>query len=368
WCAVNSRQLSNVTAFVHFHHVFVAVYGDGVGVFSVAFRCRFKGIRVATVGQELRRNLREHGISEGVVDLVGGQLEAFFGRQLLNVGDHFIQFVFDQVSRTTGNGFFAIQNTGLQFSVHGSRSGTVFAFQDALSFFGDRLVTLTAQYVQYRLGTNNLRSRGYQRNPAQIFTHTRNLSQYSVELVGSTLLTQLVFHVGQHAARNLSHQNAAVGAFQGAFKLGVLLTHVAEVSSNFFDQQQIQTGITLGTGQSSNHRLSGSVAVRHGHRRNSGIHTVNTGFNGFQNGHVGQASGGVGVQLHFQVSLGFQTGYQFKRSIRSEYTSHIFNGDGIGTHIFDLFGQAYPGFQRVYRAGGVRQRGLRVFALFFNCF
>src|SRR5690606_28344044 len=292
----------------------------------------------------------------------------FFGSQLLSVGDHFVQFGFDQVSRTTGDRLFAFQNTGLQLGVHGSRSGTVFAFQDALSFFGDRLVTLTAQYVQYRLGTNNLRSRGYQRNPAQIFTHTRNLSQYSVELVGSTLLTQLVFHVGQHATRNLSHQNAAVGAFQGAFKLGVLLTHVAEVSSNFFDQQQIQTGVTLGTGQSSNHRLSGSVAVRHGHRRNRGIHTVNTGFNGFQNGHIRQTGGGMGVQLHFQVSLGFQTGYQLESSIGSKNTGHVFDGNGVCTHVFDLFGQAYPGFQRVYRAGGVRQRGLRVFALFFNCF
>src|SRR5690606_28637742 len=233
------------------------------------------------------------------------------GCQFLNVSNHFIQLVFDQVSRTTGNGFFAIQNTGLQLGVHGSRSGTVFAFQDALSFFGDRLVTLATQYVQYRLSTHDLRSRGYQRNPAQVFTHARNFGQYSVELVGSTLLTQLVFHVGQHAARNLCHQNATVGAFQSAFKLGVLLTDFTEVGSNFFDQQQIQTGVTLGTGQSRDHRLSGGVAVSHGHRRNSGIHTVNTGFNGFQNGHVGQASGGVGVQLHFQVSLGFQTGYQF---------------------------------------------------------
>src|SRR5690606_21986733 len=146
------------------------------------------------------------------------------------------------------------------------------------------------------------RSRGYQRNPAQVFTHARNFGQYSVELVRSTLLTQLVFHVGQHATGNLSHQNAAVGAFQGAFKLGVLLTHVTEVSSNFFNQQQIQTGITLGTGQSSNHRLSGSVAIGHRHRRNSGIHTVNTGFDGFQNGHVGQASRGVGVRSEEHTS------------------------------------------------------------------
>src|SRR5690606_8829692 len=154
-------------------------------------------------------------------------------------------------------------NTGLQLGVHGSRSGTVFAFQDALSLFGDRLVTLTAQYDQYRLGTHNLRSRSHQRNPAQVFTHARNFGQYSVELVGSTLLTQLVFHVGQHATRNLSHQNAAVGTFQGAFKLGVLLTDFTEVSSNFFNQQQIQTSVTLGTGQGRHHRLSSGVAIRH---------------------------------------------------------------------------------------------------------
>src|SRR5690606_33888492 len=236
------------------------------------------------------------------------------GCQFLNVSNHFIQLVFDQVSRTTGNGFFAIQNTGLQLGVHGSRSGTVFAFQDALSFFGDRLVTLATQYVQYRLSTHDLRSRGYQRNPAQVFTHARNFGQYSVELVGSTLLTQLVFHVGQHATGNLSHQNAAVGAFQGAFKLGVLLTDFTEVSSNFFDQQQIQTSYTLGISQCRHRRLSAGLAVNQGHRRNSGILTGNTVFNGFQNGHVGHASTRVGVQLNFQVSLGFQTGYQYKRS------------------------------------------------------
>ena len=256
----------------------------------------------------------------------------------------------------------------MQLSIHGSRSRTVFAFQDALGLFRDGLVTLASQYVQYRLGTNDLRGWSNQWDITQVFTNARNFFQNVIELVRSTLLAQLVFHVGQHATWHLSHQNTAVGTFQGTFELGVLLTNLTEVSGNLFQQQQVDTGITLGASQCCNDGFGSRVAVGHGHGRNGSINAVNTGFHSLQDGHVGQTGSRVRMQLNFQVSLGFQAGNQLESVIRRQYTGHVFNGDGVCTHVFDLFGQIDPGFQRVNRTGGVRQCALGVFALLFHCF
>ena len=64
------------------------------------------------------------------------------------------------------------------------------------------------------------------------------------------------------------------------------------------------------------------------------------------------------VQLNFEVSLRFQTGYQFKRMVRSQDTGHVFNGNGVRAHVFDALGQINPRIQSVYRAGRIRQRTL----------
>ncbi|CSC54401.1 Uncharacterised protein [Vibrio cholerae] len=65
------------------------------------------------------------------------------------------------------------------------------------------------------------------------------------------MLFELAFHVGQHAARNLSHQNARIAAFHHAFKGVVFFAYITEVSRNLFEFGDIQSGVVAGALQGS---------------------------------------------------------------------------------------------------------------------
>ena len=250
----------------------------------------------------------------------------------------------------------------MQLLVHGRRCSTVFAFKNCRGFLGDGLVTLAGQNVQHRLGADDLGSRGYQRDVAQVFTNLGNLVQYLVELVAGILLTQLVFHVGEHATRYLGNQDAGVGTTQAAFKLGVLLPYLTEVSGNFFQQVQVQAGITIGTLKNRNHGFGGRVTVGHAHGRNRGIHVVDTGFRGLDGGSGGHAGSGVALHVNRDVQLFLQTADQIKGHVRLENARHVFDRDGVRTHVGDFFRQLDPHVDGVNRARGVGNGALGVFA------
>ncbi len=79
------------------------------------------------------------------------------------------------------------------------------------------------------------------------------------------LLTQLVFHIGEHTARNLGHKNTRVYTAQRALKFGVLLSHFPKVSSDFLQFFDIKARVSIGTLQHSDNRLGRRVAIGHGH-------------------------------------------------------------------------------------------------------
>src|SRR3990167_3961579 len=88
-----------------------------------------------------------------------------------------------QIGRTAGNGFSAIQYARLQLFIERCRRCAIFTLQDAGSFLGDRLVALTGQHVDHRLGANDLRGRGHQRDKTEVFAYPRDLCQHFIELV-----------------------------------------------------------------------------------------------------------------------------------------------------------------------------------------
>ena len=49
-----------------------------------------------------------------------------------------------------------------------------------------------------------------------------------------------------------------------------------------------------------------------------------------------------GAMRGIEISLRLQTGYQLKRVVRGQDTGHVFNGDGVRTHVFDALGQINP--------------------------
>ena len=87
--------------------------------------------------------------------------------------------------------------------------------------------------------------RRHQRNKTQVLAHAGDLFEHLIELVGGALLSQLILHVGQHAARHLGYQDAGIDAPERTLELGVFLTDFAEIGGNLLQKQQIQSGIAI---------------------------------------------------------------------------------------------------------------------------
>src|SRR5690554_1375162 len=364
-------DLADFATFVHGHHILLAIHFHGVGLRTRGFlgRCdvvstryRLERIRVATVFQELQANLREQGVGQNVVHFLLGQLDTLFLGDVFQLGGQLAHFRLDLVSRAASDRFFAIQNPLLQLLVERRRCGTVLTLKDGSGFLGDRLVALASQYVQYRLGAHNLGRRRYQRDKAQVFTDLGNLGQYLVELVAGILLFQLAFHVGQHAARYLGNQDAGIHALQATFELGVLLTHFAEVSRDFFQQDEVQTGIAVGTFQNRHNCLGGRMAVGHTHGGDGRIHVINAGFRRLDRRGGGHTGGGMALHVDGDIQLFLQTADQVISHVGLQQAGHVFDGDGIGAHVGNFFGQFNPVLDGVYRAGGVGNGALSVLA------
>ncbi len=205
----------------------------------------------------------------------------------------------------------------------------VFAFQNAGRFFGNGFVALAGQHVEHRLGADNLRGGGHQRDKAKVLAHAGDFRQHLVQPVRRVLLLQLAFEVGQHSARHLGHQNAAVVAFQLAFKGVILFAHLAEVRGDALQLQDIQPGVVLSTCQRRHQRFGGRVAVGGAHGRNRRVHAVNTRLDSLQQRHLCHPGGGVTVQVQAHLKTFFDFADQLIRRHRGENAGHILDGDGI---------------------------------------
>ncbi|ETX35540.1 hypothetical protein SPFCAV_00059 [Salmonella enterica subsp. enterica serovar Gallinarum/Pullorum str. FCAV198] len=205
----------------------------------------------------------------------------------------------------------------------------VFAFQNARRFFGNGFVALAGQDIEHRLGADNLRGRGHQRDKAEVLAHAGDFRQHLVEFVRRVLLLQLAFEVGEHSARYLGHQNTAVVALQLAFKGVILFAHLAEVRGDIFQLQDIQPGVVLSTCQRRHQRFGGRVAVGGAHGGNRRVHAVNTRLDSLQQGHLRHPGGGVTVQVQTYVVAFFDFAHQLKSGHRGENAGHILDGNRV---------------------------------------
>ncbi|VGP43818.1 hypothetical protein SB01124_04112 [Klebsiella quasipneumoniae subsp. quasipneumoniae] len=315
------------------------------------------------VFEELQAGLGEQGHGEHVVDGVLRQLNILLLRLVLHIGFQLRQLRLQQVRRAAGDGFCPFQHPRLQGGVHRRRRVAVLTFQNARRFFSDGFVALAGQDVEHRLGADNLRGRGDQRDEAEVLAHAGDFRQHFIQTVGGILLLQLAFEVGEHPARDLGDQNAAVGALQLALEGVVLLTHLAEVRRDALQLVDIQPGVILRAGEGGHQRLGGRVAVGGAHRGNGGIDAVDAGFNGLQQGHLRHAGGGVAVQVQGDGKAFFDFADQLKGGAGGENAGHVFNRDGVDAGLQQLFGEVEPGLQGVGRAGGVAQGALGVGAV-----
>ncbi|CFW76872.1 Uncharacterised protein [Salmonella enterica subsp. enterica serovar Bovismorbificans] len=205
----------------------------------------------------------------------------------------------------------------------------VLAFQNAGGFFGDGFVAFPGQDVEHRLGADNLRGGGHQRDKAEVLAHAGDFRQHLVEFVRRVLLLQLAFEVGQHPARYLRHEDTAVVAFQLAFKGVILFAHLAEVRGDALQLQDIQPGVMLSTCQRRHQRFGGRVAVGGAHGGNRRVHAVDARLDGLQQRHLRHPGGGVTVQVQAHLKTFFDFADQLIRRHRCENAGHILDGDGI---------------------------------------
>ncbi|GAR08067.1 hypothetical protein NGUA03_03229 [Salmonella enterica] len=205
----------------------------------------------------------------------------------------------------------------------------VFALQYPGGFLRDGFVALAGQHVEHRLGADNLRGRGHQRDKAEVLAHAGDFRQHLVEFVRRVLLLQLAFEVSEHSARHLRHKDAAVVAFQLAFKGVVLFAHLAEVRGDIFQLQDIQPGVMLSTCQRRHQRFGGRVAVGGAHGGNRRVHAVNTRLDSLQQGHLRHPGGGVTVQVQAHLKMFFDFADQLIRRHRRENAGHILDGNRV---------------------------------------
>ena len=307
--------------------------------------------------------MREQRHGEHVVDGVFGKRDALLLCLASDVGFQLRQLRLQQVRRAAGDGLCALEHPRLQGGVHRRRSVAVFTFQNAGGLLRDGFVALAGEDVEHRLGADNLRGRGDQRDETEVLAHARDFRQHFIQTVGGALLLQLAFEVGEHPARHLGDEDTAVGAFQLAFEGVVLLTHLAEAGRDALQLVDIQPCVILRAGEGGHQRFGCRMAVGGAHGRNRRIHAVDPGFNGLQQGHLRHAGGGVAVQVQGDVVAFFDFADQLKGGMRRQNAGHVLDGDGVDAGLQQLFGEVEPGLQGVRRAGGVRKRALGVGAV-----
>ena len=165
--------------------------------------------------------------------------------------------------------------------------------QVELHFVGDGFVALAGQYVEERLGANDLRGRRYQWREAEVFTHSGNLGQHFAHAVQGALLFELVGQVGDHPARHLVDLHTGVDGGEFALELVVLLAHGVEVQADLLQQFQIEAGVELAAFKGCDHRLGARMAGAPGKAGDGRIDVVGTVFDGLELAHRGQAGGVV---------------------------------------------------------------------------
>ena len=313
--------------------------------------------------EELEADLREQRHGQHVVDGVIGKRNAFLLCLTFDIGFQRRQLRFEQIRRAAGDGVGAVEHAGLQGGVNRYRGVAVFAFENTGGLFRNGFVALAAQHVEHRLGADNLRGRRDQRDKTEVLAHAGDFRQHLVQLIGGVLLLQLAFEVGEHPARHLGDQDAAVGAFQLAFEGVVFFTHFAEIRGDALQLVDIQARVVRRAGEGRHQRFGGRMAVGGAHRGDGGIDAVDAGFNGLQQRHLRHAGGGVAVQMQGDVIAFFDFTDQLKGGVRGEDPRHVLDGDGIDAGLQQLFGEVEPGLQGVGRAGGVAEGALGVGAV-----
>ncbi len=178
------------------------------------------------------------------------------------------------------------------------------------------------------------------------------------------MFAQLAFHVGEHAAGHLRHQNARVHAAQAAFEAPVFEPHLAKVGGDFLQGANIQAGVAVGAFQHRHHGFGGAVAVGHRHGGDRGVDVVDAGLRRLQGGGGGQAGGGVALHVYWNIQRLLKTADQLERGVGREQAGHVLDRHGIGAHVLDAFALLHPDVEGMHRAHRVGDGALGVLALF----
>ena len=106
-------------------------------------------LSVTALLEELRSNLREHCVSEHILN--GSVLNV-----LLDLFLHCVELGLEKVGRAAGDGLLCAEDLLLELRIDCDRSLAVFALNETLELLGNSLVALACNYVEHSLSTNDL--------------------------------------------------------------------------------------------------------------------------------------------------------------------------------------------------------------------
>ena len=138
------------------------------------------------------------------------------------------------------------------------------------------------------------------------------------------------------------------------------LAHLFPVFRDLEEEPQIQPGIVAAFLKCRNDHLDCGMRVAERERSTCSISDSSACFSGFDDVSWCHAADIVAMHVNGQTDLGVECLHDTLGTIRREHARHVFDGDGIGTQIFELLTVFKEAIERMNRRYRVRDRAFEV--------
>ena len=157
-----------------------------------------------------------------------------------------------------------------------------------------------------------------------------------IPVVAEAYSLSLLAEVGELTARHFMLIDFRIRISFGFVDAFVVRTNRSPVAGHFFHSIDVEVRLTILAAQSVIQGAHARLAGTAGKGRISNVDDIDTGIDSPAVRRNGIARTIMGVEVNRKVNGIFQSRYQTVRSFRFQKTCHIFNGDDVGTGIFQF--------------------------------
>ncbi len=151
--------------------------------------------------------------------------------------------------------------------------------------------------------------------------------------------TGLLAKVGVLAARHFVPVNFC-GAELGACVKGfVELSDGLPVDGEFVEEGLVEAGVAFVAAEGMDDGIEVGLGGEAGHGSDGEVHGVGAGLGGFDDGGAADAAGVVGVEVDGKRGFGAEGFDQFVGGSGVAEPGHVFDGEDVGAHALEFFGQ-----------------------------